>query len=492
MSEQVKEIAPKKGVSSNGKQDLSSNGKQDLSNNGQVNEEAEDNSVSSNLEPEEAEIVETAPTKKRRLPIFIVGGVLLIAAISGVIYWLYARQFESTDDAFIEGKIVQVSPKVSAYVAKVYVKENQQVHKGDLLVELDSKDYEAKLEQAKAQLQAAQAQRGQAQSNVNLTRKTTNASQNQARSNIETAQSNVEQTRLAADSKQSLIRQAQSAFKTAQANLAQTKTQVPQAEANLRLAQAEFNRRQTLFNQGDISKQSLDQATTTLQTMQAQLDAARKQVEAAASRINEAQAGVTTAQDNYHQSLAQINLTQSQVNESTGRLQDAEAAPERIAVNESQIGTAEAQIAQAQATVHQAELELSYTKIYAPEDGFVTRKAVQEGQLVQPGTALMALSQSDEVWVVANFKETQLEKMRVGQDVELKVDAYPNEIFHGKIESFQAGTGSRFSVLPSENATGNYVKVVQRVPVKIVFDEKPDKVHLLAPGMSVEPSVKVR
>ena len=287
MSEQVKEIAPKKGVSSNGKQDLSSNGKQDLSNNGQVNEEAEDNSVSSNLEPEEAEIVETAPTKKRRLPIFIVGGVLLIAAISGVIYWLYARQFESTDDAFIEGKIVQVSPKVSAYVAKVYVKENQQVHKGDLLVELDSKDYEAKLEQAKAQLQAAQAQRGQAQSNVNLTRKTTNASQNQARSNIETAQSNVEQTRLAADSKQSLIRQAQSAVKTAQANLAQTKTQVPQAEANLRLAQAEFNRRQTLFNQGDISKQSLDQATTTLQTMQAQLNAAQRQVDLETSSSSE-------------------------------------------------------------------------------------------------------------------------------------------------------------------------------------------------------------
>src|SRR5205085_10189200 len=113
------------------------------------------------------------------------------------------------------------------------------------------------------------------------------------------------------------------------------------------------------------------------------------------------------------------------------------------------------------------------------------------GQLVQPGTALMALSQSDDIWVVANFKETQLEKMRIGQEVDIEVDAYPSETFHGKIDSFQAGTGSRFSVLPSENATGNYVKVVQRVPVKIIFDEKPDKVHLLAPGMSVEPSVKV-
>jgi len=247
-----------------------------------------------------------------------------------------------------------------------------------------------------------------------------------------------------------------------------------------------------LYNQGDISKQSLDQATTTLQTAQAQLDAAQKQVDAAASRVNEAQANVATAQDNYRQAQAQVNLTQSQVGESQGRLEDTEAAPQRIAVNESQVGSAEAQIAQAEAVVHQAELDLSYTKIYAPDDGVVTKKAIQEGQLVQPGAALLALSQSDEVWVVANFKETQLEKMRIGQPVDVKVDAYPNEVFHGKIDSFQPGTGSRFSVLPAENATGNYVKVVQRVPVKIVFDENPDRVHLLAPGMSVEPSVKIR
>jgi membrane fusion protein, multidrug efflux system len=139
-----------------------------------------------------------------------------------------------------------------------------------------------------------------------------------------------------------------------------------------------------------------------------------------------------------------------------------------------------------------ASPKLSYTKIVAPEDGYVTKKTIEEGQLVQVGAPLMALSLSDDIWVVANFKETQLELMRVGQNVDIKVDAYPNDTFHGQIESFQVGTGSRFSVLPSENATGNYVKVVQRVPIKIVFNEKPDKVHLLAPGMSVEPSVKVR
>lgn len=447
------------------------------------------------VEPEEnaAETtVEDAPKKSRKVPIIIGASVLIVAAVVGTIYWLYARQYESTDDAFIDGDVVQVSPKVAAYVAKVYVKSNQQVHKGDLLLELNTQDYEARLEQAKAQLRTAETQKSASQANVNLTRKTTEASKAQAVSNVQTTQNNVQQTRAAASAKQSLINQAQSAVKTAQANLAQVRATAPQVESDLNLAKIEFNRRQKLYNNGDISKQNLDQATNALQTAQAQYNAALKEIDAAASRVGEAQANVAVAQENYRQSLAQVNLTQSQVNESSGRLQDANAAPERIAVSESQIDTSQASIEQAQTAVHQAELDLSYTKIYAPEDGFIARKNVEEGQFVQPGAALLAISLSDEVWVMANFKETQLELMRVGQPVDIEVDAYPSETFHGKIESFQAGTGSRFSVLPTENATGNYVKVVQRVPVKILFDEKPDKVHLLAPGMSVEPSVKVR
>ena len=434
------------------------------------------------------------PKKKNRLPLIIGAAVLLIAAVVGTIYWLYARQYESTDDAFIDGDVVQISPKVAAYVAKVYVKSNQQVHKGDLLVELNTQDYESRLEQAKAQLRTAEAQKNSSQANVDLTRKTTEASKTQAVSNVETTRNNVQQTKAAAGAKQSLINQAQSAVKTAQANLAQVRATAPQVESDLKLAQIEYNRRQKLFNNGDISRQNLDQAINALQTAQARYNAALKEIDAAASRVGEAQANVNVAQENYRQSLAQVNLTQSQVNESTGRLADANAAPERIAVSESQINTSQASIEQAQAAVHQAELDLSYTKIYAPEDGFIARKNIEEGQYVQPGAALMAIAISNDIWVVANFKETQLELMRVGQAVDIEVDAYPNEEFHGKIESFQLGTGSRFSVLPTENATGNYVKVVQRVPVKIVFDKQPDddKAHLLAPGMSVEPSVKVR
>jgi membrane fusion protein (multidrug efflux system) len=433
------------------------------------------------------------PNGRRRRRVFFIGGsVLLVLALAGLGYWLYARQYESTDDAFIDGDIVQVSPKVSAYVSKIYVKNNQFVHKGDLLVDLDPKDYELKLEQAKAQLANAQSQHGLAEANVALTTKTTSATRTQARSNVATTKSNVQQTSAAADSKKSLINQAQAAVRTAQANLAQTKAQVAQAESNVHLAQVEYNRRLVLFNRGDISKQSLDQQTNALQTAQAQLDSAQKQVLAAQSKVDEANAAVASADENYRQALSQVDVTRSQVDESQGRLQDANAAPERIDVSQSQAEAAQSEVGAAQTAIDQAQLELSYTKIYAPEDGFVTRKTIEEGQLVQVGSPMMALSLSDDIWVVANFKETQLELMRVGQTVDIKVDAYPRETFRGKIESFQVGTGSRFSVLPSENATGNYVKVVQRVPVKIVFDEKPDKVHLLAPGMSVEPSVKVR
>lgn len=429
---------------------------------------------------------------KRRRILFIGAAVLIVGAIAGLAYWLYIRQFESTDDAFIDGDIVQISPKVSAYVKKVDVRSNQFVHKGDLLVELDPSDLEVQLQQAKAQLENARSQRGLAEANTRLTAKTSTAGQTSARSNVESARTNVIQTRLAAQSKQSQISQAQAVARTAQASLAQARAQIPQAESNLRLAQVEYDRRLVLFERGDISKQNLDQATNTLQNAQAQLNAAQKQVLAAQSRVDEADAGVRTAQENYRQSLSQVDLTRSQVGESQGRLLDANAAPERVEVSESQVTTAEAQIQAAEASVQQAELELTYTKIYAPEDGFVTRKNVDEGQLVQIGAALMAISQSDEVWVVANFKETQLENMHIGQSVDIKVDAYPSEKFHGKVESLQAGTGSRFSVLPSENATGNYVKVVQRVPVKIVFEDAPDKVKRLVPGMSVEPSVKVR
>jgi membrane fusion protein (multidrug efflux system) len=417
---------------------------------------------------------------------------VLLVALAGLGYWLYARQFESTDDAFIDGDIVQVSPRVSAYVAKIYVVNNQFVHKGDLLLELNTSDLEVKLEQAKAQLETAKSHRGQAVANADLTKKTTAAAQTQALTNVETTKSSVDQTRFTADARRAQIDQAKAAARTAAAMLEQTEAQEPQAVSNLQLAQTELNRRRTLFEKGDISQQSLDQANNLFQSAQAQLNAARKQTIAARSRVNEADAAVAAAEQSYRQSVAQIDTSRSQVGESQARLEDANAAPERVNVSESEITTADAGILAAEVAVHQAELDLSYARIVAPEDGFVTKKNVEEGQLVQIGSPLLAISRSNEVWVVANFKETQLENMKIGQPVDIKVDAFPSQTFHGKVESFQAGTGSKFSVLPAENATGNFVKIVQRVPVKIVFQDPPDDLQRLVPGMSAEPSVTVR
>lgn len=489
-------------------------------------ENFEENTVSA--QPDENSVkenTEQATQKRSRLPIYIVGGIVVVSIIAGFSYWLYARQFETTDDAFVEGNVIQISPKISAYVTKIYIKENQPVKKGDLLVELDSRDYENKLEQAQARLKVAFAQNEKAQASVTLTSKTANAGVRQASSNFDTAKNSIEQSKITADSKQTSIEQARNQLKTAEANLRQVQAEIPSAEANLaqmnarvpaaqaglEISQNDFERYQTLLAKGDISKQGMDKSRKELSLAQAELISAQKQVEAAQARLNavhrqvevessrvgEARTNIAAAENDYRQSLAQINSTASQANESAGRLQEAQTAPEKIAVDKSDIATSEAQVAQAQAAVHQAELELSYTKIYAPQDGFISRKAVQEGELVQSEQTIIAISQAkadsqSDVWIIANFKETQIEKIKPGQAVDVYVDAYPNVAFRGRVDSFQAGTGSRFSVFPAENATGNFVKVVQRIPVKIVFDQTSDKLDLLVPGMSAVPKVRVR
>jgi membrane fusion protein (multidrug efflux system) len=334
-------------------------------------------------------------------PLFLVvlAIVILGAAIAGVRYWQHARQYESTDDAFIQGHIIPISPKVSAQVTRVLIDDNQEVKQGDVLVELDPRDFEVALAQAQTNEAAA---RGR-------------------------------------------LQQAQAQLIAAKAQVAQAQAQVAVAEANAINAQADLQRYQSVTANA-VSRQQVDSAIAAARTAKANVEAAREQVAAA-----QAQVGVAKAQ----------------------------------------VATNEAQVQQAQAQVEQAQLNLSYTQIYAPEDGRVTQKTVEPGAYVQPGQSLFALV-SHTVWVVANFKETQLTAMRPGQPGEIEVDTYPHHPFKGHVDSFQMGTGAAFSLLPPENATGNYVKVVQRVPVKIVFDEPLDPKYLLAPGMSVVPEVKVR
>ena len=432
---------------------------------------------------------DTKPFYKRPAVLVVASIVLLIGAVIGVHYWLYARAHESTDDAFIDGHIIQISPKASGYVAKVYVNDNQQVKAGDLIVELDARDYEARLQQAKAALQAGLAKQNEAQTNVSLTRATGAASVQQAAATVRQARSGVESTRAGAASSQSRASQAASAVLTAQANLEQARAQVLAAEAEATRANADVDRYQALFAKDEVSKQQLDVAVAAAHTASAQLDSARQKV--IATQAQEARSAEGAAVETARQSQTQIIGAQAGVGEALGRLAQANTAPQQVAVSQAQSQTAGADTAQLQAEVEQAELQLSYTKIYAPEAGRVTRKSVEEGALVQIGQPLLAIVPGD-VWVTANFKENQIGRMVAGQAVDISVDAYPDKTFKGHVDSIQAGTGAQFSLIPPENATGNYVKVVQRVPVKIVFDEQPDPKHMLAPGMSVVPEVAVR
>jgi membrane fusion protein (multidrug efflux system) len=336
---------------------------------------------------------------KRRLAILIGAVVLAIVAAVIVYYIGFIAPYESTDDAFIEGHVTIISPRVSGPVVRLLVQDNQEVKEGDLLLEIDPRDYETKLAQTRADLAAAHSQ--------------------------------LEQTK------------AQVAVDEAKA--AQQLAAVTAAEAEARRAGADLQRYQSVESRA-VSRTQLDLERTQAESTTASLEVAREQAKAAA---------------------AQVGLSRVKIE------------------------TAAAEVQQAEAKMEQTQLDVSYTKVAAPVDGRVTRRSVEKGAYVQTGESLLALVPTN-VWVVANFKETQLTHMRPGQPVRIRVDACSKRDFKGKVDSLQAGTGARFSLLPPENAVGNYVKVVQRVPVKIIFDEPLDPQMDIAPGMSVEPEVKVK
>lgn len=445
--------------------------------------------------PDIPEDVRPAPPARRplyRRPVFMLAAavVLVAAVVYGFRYWTYASTHESTDDAFIDGRIVQVAPKVSGHVVKLHVRENQEVREGDLIAELDARDFEARLDAARAALAAGSARQREAQAGVALTRATSQAGVQQATSVVRQARTGVETARAAAAAERSRINQAGAGVATAQANVAQAQAQVAGAEAEANRANADVRRYEELFAKDEVSRQRLEEVQATAATAAANLEAARRRVAAAQAQVAEARSAESTAAENARRAATQIGAAQAGVGEALGRLAQAGTGQQQVAVSQAQAETAGATIEQLRAAVEQAELELSYTKVCAPGPGRVTRKAVEEGALVQAGQPLMAVV-SGEVWVTANFKETQLNDIRPGQSVEVTVDAYPGRVLKAHVESIQAGTGSAFSVIPPENATGSYVKVVQRVPVKIVFDEPPDPQRMLAPGMSVTPEVRI-
>lgn len=344
--------------------------------------------------------------KGRRVAIIAIA-LVLVCALIWFAYWFLHRNIESTDDAFVQSDIAQIAPRVTGVVAKVFVRDNEQVKKGDPLFTLDPADYNASLAKAEASLEAARAKYDASQKNLSLTRQTTAADIDNAKAALANAQAEAQRTRADAD------------------------------------------RYRALYAKHEVSRQDLDKATTAAKSSAAQVQQAK------------------------------------------AKLAQAQAAPDQIAVRKSQSSSAQAQIAQAKAAVQQARLNLSYAEVRAPAAGRVSKKSVVEGSHVSAGQSAMALVENDP-WIVANFKETQLGRMQIGLPVSIEVDAFPDRTFDGRLQSVQAGTGVTFSLLPPQNATGNFVKIVQRVPVKIIFS-KPDQLKGLAisPGMSAVPTVNL-
>jgi len=360
--------------------------------------------------------------------------IVLVAVALGGYVWHYYSIREGTDDAQIDGHIVPVSARVSGTVISVNVDDNQQVERGSVLVQLDPKDYQVALQRAQAELASAQAAAIAARTSVPITHTTTG-------SNLSTAQA---------------------ALDVAQKEVQVAQARVRESEAHYNRVAADLKRAQILISKDEISRQQYDAAVATEASARAAVDAAHAAEASAQSRVAQATAGVRSA--------------------TTG--------PQQVLVMQSRAAEADAAARRAQAAVEAAELNLQYTTVRAPFAGVVSKRSVEPGQVISAGQPLFALVDLENVYVIANFKETQLHQMCPGQPVNIHVDAY-NRDYRGHVESLSGATGARFSLLPPENATGNYVKVVQRLPIKIVFEPGQDPQHRLRPGLSVEPTVSV-
>ena len=433
-----------------------------------------------------------SPASRRRKLIYaaIFAAFVLAGGAVGLYYYLYSLSHEWTDDAFIEGHIIQVSSRVPGRVLRVLASDNQDVKADDLLVQIDPRDYELRLAQARAALAAAEAQKKIAETNLGLVKAVTAAGLDQAAAGVKEAEAGAAMARAALEVAKSRQRQAEAGLASARATAGRAKAVAQATEAEKVRTASDLARYKELFDSKRVSPQQFDAATAAATAAAAQHEAARQAVQAAEAGVTVAEADIQAAADNLKLAEAQIAQADAKVAEQQAKLADAQAAPQRIAAAESQLAAATADLARLRALVEQAELELSYTRVLASEAGHVARKTVEAGAVFQAGQAMMALVPAN-VWVVANFKESALERIRPGQKVEVAVDAYPGKVFRAHVDSIQLGTGAKFSLLPPENATGNYVKVVQRVPVKIVFDEPPDPAYPLAPGLSVIPTVEI-
>lgn len=394
----------------------------------------------------------------------IVAIVVVVSLLGASSYFFLTRGQETTDDAQVEAHVTPVAAQVGGTIVKVSVSDNEQVQQGAEMVVLDTRDYEIALARAQAALADARAEAAAANATGEIT--TTTAS-----SNVSTAQGGVQQA-------QSSVSEAEHGIAVAQARLLTSRARLREAEANATKASRDVERLKGLLAKDEIAQQQYDAAVAADAAASAGVESARAQVSESEAAVRAAESRLTQARAGTEQASAQLRTAQT--------------APQQVAASRARAESAAAKASLAEVAVKQAELNLQRTTVRAPVTGIVSKKAVEPGQVIQPGQPLMTVIPLDKVWITANFKETQLRNMRVGQEVSVKVDAYGGREFKGKVDSIAAATGSRFSLLPPDNATGNFVKVVQRVPVKIVLDGSQDPDHLLRPGMSVTPTVYTR
>ena len=394
----------------------------------------------------------------------ILVAVAVVAAIGAGAWFYLTRGRESTDDAQVDAHVTPIAARVGGIVLRVPVTDNQPVEAGTVLVEIDRREYEIALERARAELANAEAELAAANANVPITATSTS-------SGVSTATSGVEQAQVQAE-------EARHNLEAAEARLTTARAKVSGEEAAATRDDRDAERLKGLLAKDEVSQQQYDAAVARAQSSRANVAVAQSQVREAETAIK----------------AAQSRIAQAKVGESvaSAELRTAQTAPQQVAAIRARAQSSAARVKQAQAAVGRAELDLEHATVKAPIKGVVSRKSAEPGQVVQPGQPLMTIIPLEQVWITANFKETQLEDMRVGQRVSIDVDAYGGRDFAGKVDSIAAATGSRFSLLPPENATGNFVKVVQRVPVKIVLDAGQDPNHLLRPGMSVTPTVYTR
>jgi len=394
----------------------------------------------------------------------ILVGVAVLLAIGAGVWWWIAAGRESTDDAQVDAHITPIAARIGGTVLRVPVEANQEVEAGAVLVEIDQRDYMVALERARAELADAEAAAIGARVGVPITSTTTSSNEVTAKGGVEGAEA--------------AYLEAEQGVEVARTRLVTAQARQREAAANASKATKDVERLKPLLAKDEISQQQYDAAVAAAASNTASVDSAQAQVKEAELGIRVAESRVSQAGVGRQQASAQ--------------LKEAQTAPEQVTASRARLAAAEAKVRQNQAMVKQAELNLEYSTVKAPVKGIVSRKGVEVGQVIQQGQPLMTVIPLDRIWITANFKETQLEQMRPGQRVKIEVDAYGGREFSGKVESLAAATGSRFSLLPPDNATGNYVKVVQRVPVRILLDEGQDPEHLLRPGMSVVPTVYIR